>query len=195
LARKRFLWWRNDAEDPDHPPKSAAANFALRMVQLHFCAIYLVSGLTKLQGASWWSGDAVWGTIGNPNFAPLQSELFMGFLFFLAKHRWLYHVVIGSAVVYTLVVEIGFPFLVWNRNTRWLMVCGSVLLHTGIGFLMGLGGFSMYMLVMLMAFIPPETFLAFFRQLRAKWGVGLGRYAARLRPAKGAPQEELAMQR
>jgi hypothetical protein len=198
LARKRIGWWRDDAVDADHPPKSAAANVALRLVQVHFCCIYLISGLSKLQGTSWWNLEAVWGTIANPNFSPMQSSLFMGFLVFLAKHRLLYHLVIGGGVLFTLALEIGFPFLVWSRHTRWLMVTGSVLLHTGIGFLMGLGGFSMYMLVMLMAFVPPEAMLAFLRQLRAKWQGSVGKYAGRLvaakkPPAAGKPKEELAM--
>jgi hypothetical protein len=200
LARRRIGWWRNDAVDPDHPPKSVAANFAIRCVQIHFCFVYAISGFSKLQGTSWWSGDAIWGTIANPNFSPMQSALFMNFLYFLAKHRLLYSVVVGGGCLYTLVLEIGFPFLVWNRHTRWVMITGSVLLHTGIGFLMGLGGFSMFVLVILMAFVPPETMLAFLRQLRARWQAGLGRYAGRLVPRKnstssGKPKEELAMQR
>ena len=49
------------------------------------------------------------------------------------------------------------------------MIIWSVLLHTGIGFLMGLGGFSLFMLVLLLAFVPPETAVAFMRRLQARW--------------------------
>ena len=60
-------------------------------------------------------------------------------------------------VLFTLVVEIGLPFLIWNRHLRWVMICGSVLLHTGIGLFMGLVTFSLMMLAMLLAFVPPEV--------------------------------------
>jgi hypothetical protein len=59
--------------------------------------------------------------------------------------------------MFTLCLEIGFPFLVWYRPLRWLMVIGAVLLHTGIALFMGLTGFSLMMLALLVAFIPPST--------------------------------------
>src|SRR5262249_40194528 len=43
---------------PD-PLPSVSANIALRLIQVHFCIIYLIAGLSKLQGASWWNGTAV----------------------------------------------------------------------------------------------------------------------------------------
>ena len=39
---------------------SVAANFVLRLIQVHLCLIYLFSGLSKLHGASWWNGTAVY---------------------------------------------------------------------------------------------------------------------------------------
>jgi hypothetical protein len=200
LRRRRIGWWRDDSIDPVHPPKTVAANLALRLLQIHFCFVYATSGLSKLQGWSWWSGDAIWGTIANPNFSPMQSTLFMNFLYFLAEHRWLYHVVVGGGVLFTLFLEIGFPAAVWNSRTRWVLVTGSVLLHTGIGFLMGLGGFSLFMYVFVLAFVPPEVALAFLAQLKAKWQAAIGKFGNRKaavqgpQPLAGKPKEELALQ-
>src|SRR5262249_33126585 len=42
------------------PTPSISANFALRLLQVHLCIIYLVSGVSKLQGGMWWSGTATW---------------------------------------------------------------------------------------------------------------------------------------
>ena len=117
LQKRRIGWWRNDAQDPDNPPKSVSANLAIRLMQIHFCFVYLVTGLAKLQGRSWWSGDAVFGTIGNPNFSPWQSWLFREALFFITEHRWLYHVLISGSVLFTLALEIGFSALVWPRRS------------------------------------------------------------------------------
>jgi hypothetical protein len=200
LRRRRIGWWRDDGIDPDNPPNTVAANLALRLLQIHFCMVYAVSGLTKLQGWSWWSGDAVWGTLANPNFSPMQSALFLNFLYFVAEHRWLYHVVIGGGVLFTLFLEIGFPTLVWNQRARWALVTGSVLLHTGIGFLMGLGGFSLFMFVFVLAFVPPDVALAFLAQLKEKWQALIGKIAApkgaapTAQPPAAKPKEELALQ-
>ena len=37
------------------------------------------------------------------------------------------------------------------------MIVGAVMLHTGIALVMGLVGFSLSMLTILLAFVPPET--------------------------------------
>jgi hypothetical protein len=224
LRRRRIGWWRDETIDLDNPPKTVAANLAVRFLQIHFCIVYAVSGLTKLQGWSWWSGDAVWGTIANPNFSPMGSALFKNFLYFLAEHRWLYHFVIGGGVLFTLLLEIGFPFvmfislvleipfprLAWDSATskklglpqlRWALVTASVLLHTGIGFLMGLGGFSLFMFVFVLAFVPPEVAQAAIGQLKAKWQNAAGKFLRRTaappapQPPAGKPKEELALQR
>ena len=57
----------------------------------------------------------------------------------------------------TLFLELGFTFLVWNRRTRWFMVSCSVLFHTMIALLMGLVTFSLMMLALVLAFVPPEV--------------------------------------
>src|SRR5439155_18566055 len=36
------------------PAPSISANLALRLLQVHICIVYLASGLSKLQGPSWW---------------------------------------------------------------------------------------------------------------------------------------------
>jgi hypothetical protein len=133
------------------------ANLAIRLFQIHFCAIYMASGLSKLLGSMWWSGTALWLTMDNPEFAPMSSALYQEFLVFLCKNRWLWEVVVSGGVAFTLVLEIGFPILVWPRATRWVMVIGAVLLHTGISLSMGLTTFGLIMLAMLLSFIPPPA--------------------------------------
>jgi len=36
------------------------------------------------------------------------------------------------------------------------MICGSIMLHTGIGILMGLTTFSLCMVTLVLGFVPPE---------------------------------------
>jgi hypothetical protein len=164
LSLDRLLWrWRQARRagvavaDVGGDTMSASANFAIRMMQIHFCVIYMASGVSKLLGSAWWNGTAVWGTVANPEFSPLHLERFRQMIVFLSNHRVLWEVSMTAGVVFTLVLEIGFPFLVWNRRLRWLMVIGAVLLHTGIAVFMGLTSFSLMMLTLLVSFIPPST--------------------------------------
>jgi hypothetical protein len=142
---------------PQPPPPMVSANFALRLLQINFCMIYLASGTSKLLGSSWWNGTAPNRFLLNYSFAPFDVDAYAKLLKWLADHRPLWEVAGAGGVIYTLLLEIGFPFLVWNRRIRWVMVSGSILLHTMIALLMGLVTFSLMMLALVLAFVPPEA--------------------------------------
>jgi hypothetical protein len=158
-------WWavrqarRNHLPIPPLSPPAprVSANLALRLVQIHFCIIYLASGLSKLMGQPWWNGTAIWITMAVPEYWPLQIGYYQSLLKFLCDHRWLWETVMTGSVAYTLCTEISFPFLVWNRKLRWWMITLAVVLHTGIAMTMGLRTFSLLMLTMLCAFVPQEV--------------------------------------
>src|SRR5262249_16635048 len=57
LARRRAK--RAGELFPDNPAPSSSATFVIRLLQIHFCMIYLASGASKLQGPAWWSGTAL----------------------------------------------------------------------------------------------------------------------------------------
>ena len=81
----------------------------------------------------------------------------------------------------TLVFEIGYPFLIWRPAFRTLMLWFAVLLHLGIGTLMGLKTFSMLMLAFNIAFLQPETI---------RWALGKltpRRWREEVEPPKEAP--------
>jgi hypothetical protein len=147
------------------PAPSVSANVALRLLQIHVCIIYAASGLSKLQGPVWWNGTAVWGTMANYEFSP-QLQIFRAFLSFLSRHRWLWELVMTGGSYFTLVFEVGFAFLVWNRRLRWIMVLSAVLLHMGIAIFMGLVTFSLMMLTLVLAFVPSSAVLEFL----CRWG-------------------------
>jgi Vitamin K-dependent gamma-carboxylase len=141
----------------DRPQPMVSANLAIRLMQVHFCFIYAAAGLSKLLGAMWWNGTALWGTVANPEFAPMRYPFYTEPLRWLCQHRWLWETTMTFGSVYTLVLEISLPFLIWRPRYRGLMIMGSVLLHTGIAYSMGLIGFGLFMLALVMSFIPAET--------------------------------------
>jgi hypothetical protein len=139
------------------PRPSILAGFVTRLVQIHFCFIYAASGLAKLKGPAWWNHSAIWRTIVNPEFSPTVFQPYMWLMMQLSGMRWLAEIVMSIGAAYTLFLEIGFPFLVWRPTLRPFMLMAAILLHTGIAVFMGLTVFGLFMLVLLMAFIPPET--------------------------------------
>src|SRR5262249_32850716 len=150
-ARRRAARAGKPAPQPQPPGASAAANFALRLIQIHFCIIYLASGLPKLQGGPWWNGMAMWGAMANAGFAPTHLPSYVAFLEFLCRHRPLWELVMSGGTALTLVVEIGFPFLVWFPRWRPWVIILAVLLHVGIVLVLGLASFSGVMMAMLLA--------------------------------------------
>jgi hypothetical protein len=173
----RALWAAKRDVNPPHqagkfvpvPPlpvsPSISANFAIRLFQIHVCIIYAAAGLSKLQGVSWWNGEAIWGTLANFEFAPMQYGFYNSFLHFLCGSVFLWQLFMTTGTLFTLAFEIGFAFLVWGPRTRWVIIAMAVTLHGGIGLFMGLKTFSLMMLTLVMSFVPPEAIRRLLRVL------------------------------
>ena len=58
-----------------------AANFTLRLIQIHMCIIYFFAGASKLQGTAWWNGQAMWMVLGNLEYQSIDMT-------WLAWHPW-----------------------------------------------------------------------------------------------------------
>ena len=93
----------------------------------------------------------------NPLFTPLDSPVFYQTMKLLAASRWVWELFATLGNLFTLWMELTFIFLIWDKRWRWLLVTGSVLMHVGIGLLMGLTTFSIAMLIMLAGFMSPES--------------------------------------
>jgi hypothetical protein len=138
VNRWRRLFWRpalpqgalQPAAYSPVPLPTVSANFAIRLLQIHLCFVYGVSGLSKLQGPAWWQGTAVWGTLANYEFAPMNFEIF-GVQVYTEFLRWLGHdwfllaCLLTASSWFTLAFEIGYPFLIWRPSTRWLFLWPS----------------------------------------------------------------------
>jgi hypothetical protein len=123
---------------------------ALRVMQAHLCVIYLGAGLSKAMGRQWWNGEAIWQTVSQPAFRIFDLSA-------LARHSWI-PTLAGWG---TLVVEIGYAFLIWPRRTRKAWGIATIGLHLGVGLFMGLVFFSsvMILLTCCLFLIPEEVVL------------------------------------
>ena len=121
----------------------------LRVMQVHLCVIYLAAGLFKAMGREWWNGEAIWQAVSQPAFSTFDLSS-------LARHSW----ISMFASWGTLVVEIGYAFLIWPCRTRKVWCLATIGLHLAVGLLMGLVFFSslMILLTSCLFLIPEEAF-------------------------------------
>ncbi len=143
------------------PAPSVSATVAIRLFQIHLCLIYWISGLSKLQGGSWWNGTATWGTMVNYEMSPMRNSLYMGVIRALASKRWIWEVFITTSTSFSLLLELTMPLAIWNRNLRWLYISLCSVFHLTIALCMGLTGFGAAMLVLLLSFVPGPVIRSF----------------------------------
>ena len=118
--------------------------FFRRVLQIHLCLIYFFSGLAKVLGSGWWNGSNLWRSLIRPPFNVISPEILVHF-------KYLFPIA-GIAVC---LLEVGYPFLMWNRTTRgvWLIsICG---MHLAIGLAMGMYLFASIMIVLNIAAFGP----------------------------------------
>jgi hypothetical protein len=154
LSLDRWLKVRRLGANAPGPVASASANLAQRLIQFHMCVIYLFAGLSKLQGPSWWSGEAMWRAFANLEYQSLDMT-------WLAWHPWLVNLMTHVSVVW----EISFCVLIWKPLCRPLVLAGAVLLHVGIGLCLGMWTFGLIMLVGCASFLPNEAVRHFLADL------------------------------
>jgi Vitamin K-dependent gamma-carboxylase len=165
--------WRLRRGAPTEAPMSTAANLAIRLLQLHMCIIYFFSGLGKLQGQSWWSGDAVWIS------SAIQEYQYLVDMTWLVRHSWLVNIMTHATVFW----ELSYCALVWPRLTRPWVLMMAILVHGGIAVAYGMPTFGLVMLIGNLAFVSPETVRAWVDPVANRIGRMLGAGGSR-RPAQ-----------
>jgi hypothetical protein len=128
------------------PAPSAGANLALRLINVHMCVIYTFAGASKLQGAAWWTGEAMWRAFVNLEYQSVDMT-------WLAWHPWLLDLATHVSVLW----ELSFCALIWRPRLRPFVLVGAVVLHVGIGACLGMWTFGLIMLVGCASFLPPEA--------------------------------------
>jgi hypothetical protein len=129
------------------------ASACLRLIQIQLCVIYFYSGTKKLEYPGWWSGDALWTAMVDPQYTSNWAAFF-------ARHYWL----VNLGCYATLLFEIGYAFLMIQRKARPVILIGALALHLGICLFMGLYYFAFVMIVANLAFVDHKV-LAELKQI------------------------------
>jgi predicted DCC family thiol-disulfide oxidoreductase YuxK len=128
------------------PFTSRWAGACTRLMQIQMAVLFFYSGVSKMQGERWWDGQALWWVFS-------MNEYYNGFLLDLfARHFWLVNV----ATYATILIEIAYPFLIWQRTTRPYLLIAAIFLHLQFAVLLGLFYFSFVMSMGHISFVRPE---------------------------------------
>lgn len=136
--------WRMRKGATGEVPKSTWANVAVRLIQVHMCAIYLFAGLGKLEGDTWWDGYAIWMSIANLEYQTIDMT-------WLGHYPDLMNLLAHATVFF----ELFYCVLIWPRFTRPWMLATAVGMHLFIALCMGMMTFGLVMLIGNLAFVRP----------------------------------------
>lgn len=177
LWATQALWWAVGRRARTPEPRillDAVANIvhnaALFVIMAEACLIYATAGWYKIQGSRWQDGTAVYYPLHLDYFSPWPalSDLLSA------------HGTIVMLVTYgTVVVQVAFPFTLFNRRVKNVLLAAMMTEHTVIAVVLGLPFFSLAMIAADAVFLPTS----FLRRL----GGLVTRARGRLFPG-GAPE-------
>jgi predicted DCC family thiol-disulfide oxidoreductase YuxK len=127
------------------PYASPWAGACTRLMQIQMAVLFFYSAVAKT-GDDWWEGDAIWLVFSNNEF--YNSVL----LDLFSRQYWL----VNMATFGTVLIEIAYPFLIWQQRTRPYMLAAAIFLHLNFAIFMGLIYFSFVMIMGHTSFVRPE---------------------------------------
>ncbi len=137
------------------PTATVATNIATRMMQFHYCVIYMAAGLGKLLGETWWDGTAMWRGLAISEYQTFDMT-------WMAYYPWATDFITHLTIAW----EVSFCFLVWRPLTKnWMLLLGAGM-HLGIGLMLGMWTFATCMIFGYLSFYEPEKVRAFLRYFR-----------------------------
>ncbi|MGV9882678.1 HTTM domain-containing protein [Streptomyces sp. NPDC003006] len=150
------LWWAVGRRAPRSELRklldvvaNIAHNAGLLVIMVEACLIYATAGWYKIQGSRWQDGTAVYYPLNLDYFSPWPalSELLSsnGLILMLVTYG-------------TVAVQVAFPFTLFNRRVKNVLLAAMIVEHAVIAVVLGLPFFSLAMITADAVFLP-TTFL------------------------------------
>jgi hypothetical protein len=145
------LWWAVRRYAPGEPRTvldiiaNVVHNGAMLVIAAEVCLIYSTAGWYKIQGSRWQDGTALYYPLHLDDFTPWPA---------------LSHVLAGSDVMVmlitygTVIVQVAFPFTLFNRKVKNVLLVLMMLEHASIAIVLGLPFFSLAMIAADAVFLP-----------------------------------------
>ncbi|HEY9440619.1 MAG TPA: HTTM domain-containing protein, partial [Streptomyces sp.] len=145
-------WWAANRHAPGGEPRllldvlaNIAHNATLVLIMAEVCLIYSTAGWYKIQGSRWQDGTALYYPLKLDYFAPWPE------LSGLLASSGLIVMVLSYL---TVMVQVAFPFTLFNRRVKNVLLVVMMCEHAGIAVLLGLPFFSMAMIAADSVFLP-----------------------------------------
>jgi hypothetical protein len=183
------LWWMVSRYAPNSELRTLldvlahlAHNAALVVIMAEVCLIYATAGWYKIQGSRWQDGTALYYPLKLDYFTPwpaLSDLLASG------------GVMVMVLTYGTVIVQVAFPFTLFNRRVKNVLLVAMMLEHAAIAVLLGLPFFSLAMIAADAVFLPT----AFLVWLGGRAARGRDRLfsrvdvAGRLEQRRGSPDQ------
>ncbi|MHC3460515.1 HTTM domain-containing protein [Streptomyces flavovirens] len=145
-------WWALSRSAAAREPRllldvvaNLAHNAALLVIMAEVCLIYATAGWYKVQGSRWQDGTAL--------YYPLKLDYF-------TPWPWLSGLLASSALMVmvltyvTVIVQVAFPFTLFNRKVKNVLLVLMIGEHAGIAVILGLPFFSLAMIAADAVFLP-----------------------------------------
>lgn len=173
------LWWAVGRIDADTKPRvlldivgNLAHNAALVVIMAEACLIYAAAGWYKIQGSRWQDGTAAYYPFHLDYFSPWAalSDLMSssGTMVMLVTYG-------------TVIVQVAFPFTLFNRRVKNVLLAVMMTEHAVIAVVLGLPFFSLAMIAADAVFLPTP----FLKRLGGLVARARDRVVRRVLPGRG----------
>lgn len=136
--------FKRDNMDGRPPPFTSRWGFACRrLLQIQMAVLFLFSALHKVRADGWWHGESIWQVFLTTDYG---SSIMLDLL---ASQFWLVNIAVYGVVL----VELAYPFMIWQRASRPYLLIGAIFIHLLFFFFLSLHYFSFVMIMGHMAFL------------------------------------------
>lgn len=141
-----YLIWMDEGEGEKSYFSKLLSNTALLACKVQLTVVYVFTGLYKLAGEAWRSGEAV------SIITHVDEFTLPWFEASLANVDWLMAAANYGALIYFF----AFPIMVWWDRYRLVFLAIGVTLHIAMGIVLGVMDFSLVMIVAYIALLKDE---------------------------------------
>ncbi|CAM5475314.1 HTTM domain-containing protein [Streptomyces narbonensis] len=151
------LWWLACRLAPGEPRTlldvlaNLTHNAALVVIMAEVCLIYATAGWYKIQGSRWQDGTALYYPLHLDYFSPWPA---------LSEMLGSSGIMVLLLTYGTVIVQIAFPFTLFHRKVKNVLLVAMMLEHAGIAVLLGLPVFSLAMISADAVFLPTAFLVA-----------------------------------
>ncbi|KPC61879.1 HTTM domain-containing protein [Streptomyces chattanoogensis] len=145
------VWWAVCRYAPGEPRTvldtlaRLAHNGALLVIMVEVCLIYATAGWYKIQGSRWQDGTAVYYPMHLDYFSPWPG---------LSQALGNTGLMVMLLTYGTVIVQVAFPFTLFNRRLKNVLLVAMICEHLSIAALLGLPFFSLAMITADAVFLP-----------------------------------------